>query len=596
MRAPLSPSRITAALTGAGALVGTVALILATSACGSRVPDTKPTDLSPITEPTEAYTGAPWFRDVTEASGVRATCRNGEEADQFTILESLGTGVALFDFDGDGRLDIFVVGGGYFDGPTKTDLKGHPCKLYRNLGNMKFEDVTSAAGLAGDWWYTHGVAVADYDRDGFPDFVVTGYGRIGLFHNEPNDRGGRRFVDVSEKLGLRDSLWGTSAAWGDLDGDGYPELYVCHYTDWSFTNNPICKGTSASVPRDVCVPQRFKPLVHSLFKNDRGQKFRDTASEQHFKPDGYGLGVVIADLNADGRPDVYVANDAARNFLLFNRGGALEEKGVASGTAVDDGGQFNGSMGVDVVDYDGSGRAALWVTNYQGELHALYHNLGAEMFDHRSRLLGVGSIGVHRVGFGTAFTDLDHDGWEDVVVANGHVLRNPAGSSPKQQPVLFHNTDKEGRRFFRDISNRGGPYFQAQNMARGLALGDLDNDGHPDLVVTQNNGPVVILRNEAPAPHPWVGIKLVGKGNRDVVGSTVTVELDGRKLTRFVKGGGSYLSANDPRLHFGLGGATIKRVTVRWSWGESQSWENVDPGAYWELTEGQPTAKRLPAS
>ncbi len=589
---------MTAPLVASRRFLGPVVLaaLVATVACTRPVPEDKSVQLPPIaTEP--PYTGPAWFRDVTEASGIRATCRNGEEADQYTLLESLGAGVALFDYDGDGRLDVLVIGGGYFDGPTKTDPKGHPCKLYRNLGGMKFEDVTAAAGLDIPWWYTHGVAVADYDRDGFPDFVVTGYGRIELFHNEPDGKGGRRFVAVGEKLGLKDTLWSTSAGWGDIDGDGFPELYVCHYCDWSIANNPVCKGQTAGVARDVCPPQKFKPLIHSLFKNEKGTSFRDVSAEHGFKPDGCGLGVVLGDLNGDGRPDIYVGNDATNNFVFFNRGGKLEEKGQAAGVAVDDSGRYNGSMGVDIGDYDGSGRPAIWVTNFQGELHALYHNVGNELFDHRSRIAGIGAAGLSRVGFGTGFVDVDGDGWEDLIVLNGHVLRNPNATTQKQKPILFHNTAQPGRRVFADVSVRGGSYFQVPAIARGLAVGDLDNDGHPDLVATHTNGPVAVLRNEDVGGHVWLGVRLVGKGNRDIVGSTVTLEGESRTLTRFVKGGGSYLSASDPRILFGLGTAgKVKRVTVRWSWGESQSWDNLEPGAYWELAEGQPAAKKLPTA
>ncbi len=593
MRATLSPPKL-ARVGFLALLLCAVAVVALAASCSNSVTTEKtpePLELPPGDPP---YTGPAWFSDVTEQTGLRAAGRNGEESDQFTILESLGVGVALLDYDGDGRLDVFVVGGGYFDGPNKIDLKGHPCKLYRNLGGLKFEDVTTASGLDIAWWYTHGVAVADLDRDGWPDLVVTGYGRIELFHNQPDGKGGRRFVAVGEKLGLKDDSWSTSAGWADIDGDGFPDLYVCHYCDWSFANNPACTGQIPGVAREVCAPQRFKPLVHSLFKNEKGKGFHEAASEHNFKPEGCGLGVVLADLNADGRPDVYVGNDATNNFLFFNRGGRLEEKGMAAGAAVDDAGRYNGSMGVDVGDYDGSGRPAIWVANFQGELHALYHNLGKELFDHRSRAVGVGAIGLYRVGFGTAFIDIDGDGWEDLVVVNGHVLRAPAGSSQKQRPVMFHNTAGPAGRVFKDVSDRGGRFFHTAAVGRGLAVGDLDNDGRPDLVVTHNNGPVVILRNEGVGAHPWLGVKLIGKGYRDIVGSTVTLEVGERKLTRFVKGGGSYCSASDPRILFGLGTVgKVKKITVRWSWGETQSWENLETGAYWELTEGEAKAKKL---
>lgn len=562
-------------------------------------PPTLPTPPGPdVTEPAPYVVSGPlWFRDVTATSGVNFTCRTGTEADQFTILETLGGGVALFDYDGDGLLDLFVVGGGTI-GPGQQ-LPGQPCKLYRNQGAMKFADVTQEVGLGGvAWWYTHGVAVADYDRDGRPDLLVTGYGRVALFRND-----GGRFVDVTARVGLVDTSWATSAGWGDLDGDGYPDLYVCHYVDWSWTNNPTCKGQLAGVTRDVCAPQKFKPLVHALFRNDRGQRFTDETKAQNFKPDGCGLGVLLADVNADGKPDIYVGNDASNNFLFVNRSQGqgqltLQEKGFEAGVAVNEGGRYDGSMGVDAGDFDGSGRASLWVTNFQGDLHGLYLNRGQERFDHHSRAAGLGAIGLHYVGFGTNFLDVDNDGWEDLVIVNGHVLRRPVMGSPhKQRPVLLHNVATRGRRVFREISPQGGTFFETPQLGRGLAVGDLDNDGWPDLVVSHSDAPVVILRNEAAAAKPgarWLGLKLERKDGRDAVGSTVTVELTtGRKLTRFVKGGGSYLSARDPRLLIGLDdAASIKNVAVRWSWGATQTWDTLEPGRYYKLSEGQKEASK----
>lgn len=561
-------------------LLPLVALAVACSAPPAPVPAVPPAPPAPSDGPA-------WFSDVTERTGVRATCRTGEEADRFTILESLGSGVALFDFDADGRLDAFVAGGGFF-GP-KGEPRGHPCRLYRNLGGLKFEDVTARAGLELDWWYTHGTAVADFDRDGFADLVVTGFGRTELFRNEPDGTGGRKFVAVGAKLGLTDNSWGTSAGWGDTDGDGFPDLYLCRYCDWAPGNDPVCPGQGANVPRDVCPPQKFKPLVHALFRNEGGTRFRDAAKEHNFAAAGCGLGVVLADLNGDRRPDVYVANDAANNFLFWNRGGKLAEGGLVAGVAVDDTGRYNGSMGVDAAAFDGTGRASLWVTNFQGELPALYQNLGSERFDFRSRRLGIGAAGTSRVGFGTAFADLDGDGREDIVAVNGHVLRYPSGSAQKQLPLLFRNENGTG---FADVTPRGGPYFRAPAVARGLAVGDLDNDGRPDLVVTHANAPVAVLRNEGTGA--WVGFRLAGKGNRDAVGSTVVLETAAGTQTRFVKGGGSYLSANDSRALFGLGtGGAVTRVRVFWSWGAEQSWDGIEPGAYWELTEGAAAPRRL---
>jgi hypothetical protein len=538
--------------------------------------------------------GPPWFRDVTAGSGLHFVYHNGQEAGHFSILESLGGGVALLDYDGDGLLDIFVTGGGSFTGPDHKTITGLPCKLFRNKGGWQFEDVTEQVGLERPWFYTHGAAVADYDRDGWPDLLVTGYGHLALFHNEPDGKGGRRFVDVTEKVGLRDDSWSTSAGWADLDGDGWPDLYVCHYLDWSWANNPACEGYIPGVKQDVCPPARFKPLVHALFKNENGQSFRDVSAEQGFQAAGCGLGVVLVDVNDDGRPDIYVGNDATNNFLFLNRGGKLREKGLKAGVAVSDTGAFTGSMGVDAGDFDGSGRASVWVTNFQGEMHSLYRNLGGELFQHESRVRGVGTLGMYRVGFGTGFVDVDNDGWEDLVVVNGHVVYRPAmGSTLKQRPVLLRNVEERGRRFYRDVSGQGGPFFDTPAVGRGMAIGDLDNDGWPDLVVSHTNSPVVLLRNVAAeaAPANWLGVRLIGRDNRDVVGSTVILEGATRRLTRFVKGGGSYLSARDPRILFGLGrDDAVRRVTVRWSWGASQSWEGLEPNRYWDLHEGQAAA------
>jgi hypothetical protein len=592
------PGRIWLVLT-----VALVAIGLVLAARASLRDGTSPPEPSPETFPAGARNappGPPWYEDVTARSGLRFTHRNGEEANEYTILESLGGGVALIDYDGDGRLDIFVTGGGYFAGNGKKELKGHPCKLYRNLGGFRFEDVTEKVGLDRvDWWYTHGAAVADYDRDGEPDLLVTGYGRIALFRNERDGQGGRRFVDVSEKVGLRDGSWATSAGWADIDGDGYPEIYVCHYCDWSLANNPPCSGQKPEVQRDVCPPQKFKPLIHSLFRNEAGKKFRDTALEHGFEATGCGLGVVLLDINDDGRPDVYVGNDASNNFLFFNRGGKLQEKGLLAGAAVNDEGKYDGSMGVDAGDFEGTGRPALWVTNFQGDLHALYRNLGRERFQHISKAAGFAAFGQHLVGFGTGFVDADNDGWEDIAIAHGHVIRHPVlGSTVEQLPMLLRNVDFEGRRFYRNLGPSAGPYFDTPVVGRGLAIGDLDNDGWPDLVVSHTNSPVAVLQNVVKnhMPASWIGVSLEGRNHRDLVGSTVIIETASRKLTRFVKGGGSYLSANDPRLLFGLGkNDEPRKVTVKWSWCETQTWSGLEPGAYWQLQEGSQSARKIEA-
>jgi hypothetical protein len=548
------------------------------------------------------------FRDVTAESGVSFTYRNGEEAGHFVILESLGGGVALLDYDGDGLLDLFLTGGGYFRGEDKKQIEGYPSKLYRNLGDWKFQDVTAAAGLDRPLFYTHGAAVADYDRDGWPDLVVTGWRRLALYHNEPDGRGGRRFEEVSGKAGLNDDLWSTSAAWGDLDGDGYPDLYVCHYVDWAFgtPHDKPCIGFDGR-RRDVCPPANFNALPHRLYRNNGDGTFADVSREaglrlEHPQKDyGKGLGVLFVDVNADGRPDVYVANDMTDNFLYINRSTPgrilLEEVGLASGSARDSQGMPNGSMGLAAADYDGCGRPSLWVANYEGELHALYHNEckdGRLQFRFSTQAAGIAAIGQHLVGWGTGFCDFDHDGWEDLYMVNGHPNHYPRGGGPRQQrPVLLRNLGK-GR--FADGGSCGGPYFQAIHNARGAARGDLDNDGRIDLVVSHVNEPVTLLRNEAETGHHWLGVELLGKNQRCTVGARLTVEVNGRQLTRFMQGGGSYLSSSDPRHLFGLGEARqVGRLTVTWGSTQSQDWDGLPTDRYWRLVEGKDGPEEQPA-
>lgn len=587
------------------------------AACNGAKPGTGPIEVKPAPAAFTVPDGPAFYEDVTAASGIDFTYHNGEETTHYAILESLGGGALLIDYDHDGLIDLFLPGGGYYDGPDKKQIKGHPCKMFRNKGNFQFEDVTEKVGLAaGPVFYTHGGAVGDYDNDGWPDLLVTGFGRVVLYHNEPDGAGGRKFVDVTKKAGLLADgvseeagqpgrhFWSTSAAFADLDGDGYPEIYVCQYVNWSWKNNQPCHGYTTKVPQDVCPPKQYDARPHALYRNKGDGTFVECLKEAGLRAEpredrdyGKGLGVLIADVDGDGKPDIYVANDTTDNFLYLNRStpGHLqfEDRGLELGVARDHNGVPNGSMGVDAADWDGTGRPSIWVTNYENEYNALYRNTpmnGRLSFTFGTNIAGLSVVGPTFVGFGTVFADVDGDGWEDIVVSNGHVVHHPIHNNLKQRPILFLNREgpKSGERKFADARNRGGPFFQEDHRGRGLAVGDLDNDGRPDLVFAQVNEPVRILKNVGTGTH-WLGVELAGKGHRDLVGTKLTLEVGGRKQVRFVKGGGSYCSAHDPRKLFGLGDATaVGKLTVDWpSGGGTETFDGLAVDKYHHIEQGK---------
>jgi hypothetical protein len=537
--------------------------------------------------------GEPWFVDVTEAVGV--TFRHFDSATpQHYIQETMGSGVAWIDFDGDGWLDLFCVQ----DGPVRPAAGPAPTnKLYRNKGDGTFADVTEAAGLARGG-YGMGTAVGDFDNDGYDDLLVTYLGGVVLYHNQPDGRGSRWFADVTERAGLRDPHWATSAAWGDIDGDGWLDLYVCNYCEVDLANYPVCKDHRSGESMS-CPPSHFTSVPHRLYRNNGDGSFSDITG-----PSGVGaaspspgLGVVMVDLDGDGRLDIYVANDMRPAFLFHNQGGGrFVEKASLAGCALGPDGTLVAGMGVAAGDVDGNGRPSLFVTNFEKKPNVLYVNRGKLLFADRSMQSGLGGPSIPRLGFGTEFFDADLDGRLDVAVANGHIHRaaqKVMGVPYGQQAQLFVG---DGKGKFRDASASSGGYFHELRVGRGLAVADFDNDGQPDLAFSHNGGPVALLHNRTETDRGWLHLELVGDGiksNRNAIGARVEVEAGSSRQVRFVVGGGSYLSASDRRLLIGLGSAAkADRVTVLWPSGRRQEFRDLQGRRGYRLIEGKAEAER----
>jgi hypothetical protein len=541
--------------------------------------DDKPSAFSTPSPPAaRAASQQDWFEDITEKAGVRFTYQNGRSAGLYTLLETVGGGVAMFDYDRDGDMDLFFPGGGSLSAspPATTGL---PSGLFRNEGAGAFRDVTQETGLANAAIdYSHGCAVGDYDRDGYQDLFVTCYGRSRLYRNEE----GRRFRDVTEETGVTIDAWSTAATWVDQDGDGWLDLYVAGYLDWKLDPQERCGDLEQGI-RDVCVPQRYPPSRERLFRNQQGKRFTEVSQEAGLLDKSIGLGAVAADFNQDGHADLYVGNDVMRNYLyLGGSEGRWRETAILAGTAFNEYGAPEGSMGVDVGDFDGDADLDLFVANYQMEDNSLYRNEGNDYFSHATVSAGLAGACRPLVGFGTGFADFDSDGWLDLFVINGHVLYHTGVSSYEQPSFLFRN--QHG--VFQDVSAETAPYFSAFHAGRGAAVGDLDNDGALDLVVVHQNHPVVILRNRRPPKH-WLGVQLQGqKANIDAVGAVVTAEYDGRKLVRVVRGGGGYLSHFDSRIVVPRDDDAPASILVCWPGGALERFSELRGNQYRQLVEG----------
>jgi hypothetical protein len=506
------------------------------------------------------------LRDVSAASGLdfHFDCGSREHHD---LPEIMGGGLGLIDYDGDGLLDVFFANGGPIAASPGRD--DPPCRLYRNLGDFHFRDVTSDVNAPGPS-YAMGVAVGDIDCDGRDDLLVTGWRGQRLYRNL-----GGRFEDATEATGLASDLWGTSAAFADLDSDGDLDLYVCNYVDFDPSTAPFCAAPDGR--RDYCGPADLPAQAHRLYRNDGGRFVDVSAALGDLRPQGRGLGVLIADLTGDHGPDIFVANDGSPCRLLANRGPwRFEEVGATAGVALDGQGQALAAMGVALGDLDGDGRADLVVGNLFGRTTVAFQALGDGRFRDASAELGLTAATRDVTGFGLGLADLDGDGRPDLTQANGHVLdRERLGVPFAMRPIVLHNDGKK----LREIA---GPWSPRRGLGRGLAIGDLNNDGRPDIVMASLDGPPLVLRNESPAR--WLTVELMG---RQAIGARAWATIGDRIEVREVVGGGSYLSASDRRLFFGLGTAgKLDRLTVRWPSGRVESWAGLGQARDVRLEEG----------
>ena len=525
----------------------------------------------------------PIFTDATRQAGITWRHFNGESPDRFLIEATTG-GVGFLDFDGDGVLDIYFVNGG----ETPRGKSPAPVRnaLYRNLGHGRFEDVAAAAGVDRMPFFGMGVAAADYDNDGFQDLYVTGYPACALFHN--NGRG--RFTDVTERAGVRNAgKWAASAAWFDYDRDGFLDLFVCNYARLSFDHPLDCEYRGQ---RTYCEQKDYEGEVPTLYHNNGNGTFTDVTARAglaHLR--GRALGVVAVDVDDDGWPDLFVARDASPNLLLMNqRDGTFKDTGLMVEIAYNSDGIAKSGMGVDAGDVNGDGRPDFVVTNFNDEYHSLFINRGSGPFDDRTVASHLASMTRSDVGWGTHFLDYDNNGVLDLVIVNGHV--NPiieltrADVKYKELPLLLRN---DGKGTFESVASEAGHAFLTPRPARGLAVGDFDNDGDTDLVFVCLKESPVLLRNDWGDRQPWIGFELRGtRSNRDAIGSKLVLRAGGQQWTRWITGGASFLATHDKRVRFGLGAGKSPaslELEVRWPSGKWQRATGLAPGRYHRIVE-----------
>ena len=532
------------------------------------------------------------FQDVTTQVGITFVQQNGAKADNPQFIETTPAGCAFLDYDNDGWLDIVLIQSGSVL-PGAAMPRPH-CALYHNNGNGTFTDATSGSGLDKDLGYGHGVAVGDFDNDGYADLFITAYGANHLFHNE---KGTGKFTDVTVKMGL-DKLhstgYATSAAFGDYDNDGKLDLYVCYYCPWTPKNNIQCNDSQKRV--EYCAPEVYPMDTHVLYHNE-GTRFVDVSERAGInRVKGRGLAVTFLDYDEDGKQDIFVANDLSGNMLWHNDGnGKFTEKGAEVGCRYTGGGTQMAGMGVAVGDYDRSGHESLLVSNFADMPNMIFKSDGKGIMEDRSVFSHVGPLHLPFLTFGCEFIDYDADGWIDVLTANGHVQMNGKGlESMKQPKQLLHN---EGDGTFRDITDVSSlGELHRSTTARGLAVGDFDNDGRLDALYSNQNDPPQLFRNLDISRRHWVSFKTVGtKSNRDGLHTRFVLTVGGKKRIATVRSGSSYLSVSDRRIYFGLGDAEkIEKVEVIWPSGTKDQLQTVKVDGSYIVTEGKGITGTLP--
>ena len=541
----------------------------------------------------------PAFTDDAEMCGLRFTFHNGATPER-QLPETMSGGVGLLDYDGDGWLDVYVVQGGPFPPPTQgagltsngqehADRRTIGDRLFHNRGDGTFEDTTERCGIARlAHGYGHGVTVGDYNNDGRPDLFITRWRSYALYRNLGNGT----FQDVTDAAGLGgDRDWPTSAAFADLDGDGDLDLYVCHYIQWDAAHPQICWDEEKK-RNSYCAPQKFRHMPDHLFRNDAG-RFVDVTNQAGINDwHGRGLGVVAIDLDDDGRLDLFVANDQSLNYLFHNLGNMkFEEVAESSGLACNAKGGLQANMGVACGDLDGDGRPDLGVTTFYNESMTFYHNLGGGIFADHTGAIGLEVPTRYKLGFGTEFLDANNDGYLDVAIANGHV-DDFSPEIPYAMPAQLLLGSAGGK--LTEVSNRAGSPWQVPRVGRGLARGDLDNDGRVDLLLLAQDVPLAYFHNRTRGGHSLTVALQGTASNRDAVGARVTVHAGGRRQVAWRYGGGSYQSASDPRLHFGLGeAARVESIEVKWPSGRVDRYGPLAADTGYLLREGQAGALPL---